>query len=254
MTIGKNIKRLRQNKGMTQERLAQKLGISAQAVSKWEKGIAFPDISLLPVLADDLGVSIDELMDFKLNAYTNKERFIKFMFTNNVLCFKGKKREEGFILNSENFETNEQIAKIGEAFADCIRENDIEFDTILGLAYHGIAFSLATAYALFDKYGMVVNYCHERKVPDSRGKTLCGYTLKNNDKVIIIDDFIITGNTLSERMDAICENTNMKIEAIVVIADRRPEGNKLLETRYDTKVYSVIKEEDIMKAMKHHVI
>lgn len=33
-----------------------------------------PDISLLPVLADDFGVSIDELMDFKLNVYTNKER------------------------------------------------------------------------------------------------------------------------------------------------------------------------------------
>lgn len=254
MTIGRNIRRLRQNKGMTQEQLAEKLGISAQAVSKWEKEIAYPDILLLPVLADEFEVSINELMDFKLNVYTNKERFIKFMFTNNVLSFKGKKREEGFILNSENFGTNAQIAKIGEAFADCIKENYIEFDTILGLAYHGIAFSLATAYALYNKYGTVVNYCHERKVPDSRGKTLCGYTLKNNDKVIIIDDFIITGNTLSKRLEAICENINMKIEAIVVITDRRTEENKLIETRYDTKVYSIIKEEDIMRAMKHHVI
>ena len=46
----------------------------------------------------------------------------------------------------------------------------------------------------------------------------------------------------------------MKIEAIVVITDRRTEENKLIETRYDTKVFSIIKEEDIIRAMKHHVI
>lgn len=51
MTIGMNIKRLRQNKGMTQEKLGEVLGISGQAVSKWESGAALPDIMILPTLA-----------------------------------------------------------------------------------------------------------------------------------------------------------------------------------------------------------
>ena len=79
MTIGVNIKRLRQNKGLTQEKLGEVLGISGQAVSKWESGAALPDITILPELADYFGISIDELMGYKLNALTYKEQFVKFM-------------------------------------------------------------------------------------------------------------------------------------------------------------------------------
>lgn len=63
MEIGSKIKQLRSQAGITQEQLANKLGISAQAVSKWETAITMPDISLLPALAGELGVSIDELFD-----------------------------------------------------------------------------------------------------------------------------------------------------------------------------------------------
>ena len=52
MTIGTNIKRLRQNKDVTQEQLGNVLGITSQAVSKWECETALPDIDLLPKLAD----------------------------------------------------------------------------------------------------------------------------------------------------------------------------------------------------------
>lgn len=63
MDIGNKIKRLRVKMGMTQEQLATKLSISAQSVSKWETGTTMPDIMLLPALAVQLGVSIDELFD-----------------------------------------------------------------------------------------------------------------------------------------------------------------------------------------------
>ena len=63
MEIGNKIKQLRNKSGMTQEQLAAMLGISAQSVSKWETGIAMPDITLLPLLAECFGVSIDELFD-----------------------------------------------------------------------------------------------------------------------------------------------------------------------------------------------
>ncbi|MBE7007864.1 MAG: helix-turn-helix transcriptional regulator [Ruminococcaceae bacterium] len=60
MELGKTIAALRKERGMTQEQLGQALGVSGQAVSKWEKGGA-PDAELLPAIADRLGVTIDTL-------------------------------------------------------------------------------------------------------------------------------------------------------------------------------------------------
>lgn len=66
MNIGNKIKVLRKEKGVTQEELANNVGVSFQAVSKWENNIALPDITLLPILAEYFGVSMDELFDFSL--------------------------------------------------------------------------------------------------------------------------------------------------------------------------------------------
>ena len=62
--IGENIKRLRMTKDITQEQLAEFLNISNVAVSKWERGETYPDISLLPVLAKYFDVTIDTLMGY----------------------------------------------------------------------------------------------------------------------------------------------------------------------------------------------
>ena len=55
MELGKKIRQLRFKAGMTQEQLAEKLGIGPQSVSKWENAVAMPDISLLPKLAEEIG-------------------------------------------------------------------------------------------------------------------------------------------------------------------------------------------------------
>ena len=65
MTIGKRIAMLRRQKGLKQEDLANELDVSPQAVSKWENDQTCPDISLLPRLAQLLGVSVDELLSGK---------------------------------------------------------------------------------------------------------------------------------------------------------------------------------------------
>ena len=65
MTIGKRIALLRREKNLTQEELAQHMGVSPQAVSKWENDQTCPDISALPKLARFLGVSVDELLEGK---------------------------------------------------------------------------------------------------------------------------------------------------------------------------------------------
>ena len=89
--IGKNIKKLRTAKNITQEQLASSLHISNQAVSKWEKEQAFPDISLLPMLADCFGVTMDELFGYRPDYLTYKERFVRFM------------------INTEHFITNTKL-------------------------------------------------------------------------------------------------------------------------------------------------
>ena len=63
MTIGKRITLLRKEKGLTQEELATHMGVSPQAVSKWENDQTCPDISALPKLARLLGVTVDELLE-----------------------------------------------------------------------------------------------------------------------------------------------------------------------------------------------
>ena len=63
MSLSENIKRLRLEKNMTQEQLATKLCVSAQAVSKWERSETYPDGALLIPLANVLEVSLDELFD-----------------------------------------------------------------------------------------------------------------------------------------------------------------------------------------------
>ncbi len=64
-TMGKRIVQLRKEKGYTQEQLAELVGVSAQAVSKWENDVSCPDISILPKLAEVLGVTTDELLGVK---------------------------------------------------------------------------------------------------------------------------------------------------------------------------------------------
>ncbi|HWQ97606.1 MAG TPA: helix-turn-helix domain-containing protein [Clostridia bacterium] len=64
-SMGKRIMQLRKEKGYTQEQLAEMMGVSAQAVSKWENDVSCPDISILPMLAEKLGVTTDELLGVK---------------------------------------------------------------------------------------------------------------------------------------------------------------------------------------------
>ncbi len=77
MNIGNNIKKLRLCKQITQEVLAKALGVSSQAVSKWETGTNAPDISMLPQIADFFGTSIDFLFREENVFATIKSEYIK---------------------------------------------------------------------------------------------------------------------------------------------------------------------------------
>lgn len=69
--IGKFISISRKNKNLTQEQLAEKLGVSINAVSKWERGLNLPDVSLMKELCDILNITLNELFEGK--NLTNEE-------------------------------------------------------------------------------------------------------------------------------------------------------------------------------------
>lgn len=97
-TLGMRIASLRRKQDLTQEELGEKLGVSSQAVSKWENDISAPDISILPALAGLLGTTVDALLTGKeaiesvrYNADGAKKDINNTVFRIRVLCSDGDK-------------------------------------------------------------------------------------------------------------------------------------------------------------------
>ena len=83
MNFGENFKRLRKEKDVTQEKIAEALGVSSQSVSRWELSICYPDLELLPSIANYFGVTIDSLLSN--DAPSKKQDFDIFNETVNKL-------------------------------------------------------------------------------------------------------------------------------------------------------------------------
>lgn len=76
--FGKNLKQLRAERNLTQERLADFLGVSFQTISKWERDDSYPDISMLPVIASFFKVSVDDLLGVK--EAENEEKIQQYLY------------------------------------------------------------------------------------------------------------------------------------------------------------------------------
>lgn len=83
LLLGENVKRKRLEKGLTQEEVATHIGISAQSVSKWERSEGYPDIEMLPALANYFKISIDELLGVSLTEKEEKYNAVNNIWTNN---------------------------------------------------------------------------------------------------------------------------------------------------------------------------
>ncbi len=94
MNIGNKIKALRLKASTTQETMAEALGVSSQAISKWENNICAPDISLLPAISEFLGVTIDELFDLSVEQKLHR--------IENMLDYENELTDEQF-RNTEEF-------------------------------------------------------------------------------------------------------------------------------------------------------
>ncbi len=82
--FSENLRRLRQSKGYTQEQVADHLGVSPQSVSRWECGATFPDILLLPTIAEYYCVTVDDLFREGVDSYPNYAQRLLAIFSSTL--------------------------------------------------------------------------------------------------------------------------------------------------------------------------
>ena len=249
------IRTLRKNKNLTQQQLADALSVSAQTVSKWETDLSVPDISLLPVIARYFGITIDDLFDYRLEALSYKERFVRFMVDNGMLRLGRFELQSGRVspyhIHSGYYRAGQQIAKLSEFYAECIREHMLEGHCLIGNSRREIPLVIATGMTLYSKYGIDASYCVDDTLPYDR----------DAGEMVLITDTFTSGNTLRGALEHIKAYAGKYPTDIVVSVDRMERGidspisaRHAIEREFGVRIHSIVTLEDIIRAMEHGVI
>ncbi|MCM1329584.1 MAG: orotate phosphoribosyltransferase [Ruminococcus sp.] len=196
-----------------------------------------------------------------------KHDFIKFMVESGVLTFGEFTLKSGrispYFMNSGNYKTGAQLARLGEFYAECIHDNGIEFDTLFGPAYKGIPLAVSTAVALYSKFGIDVNYCFDRKEAKDHGEggLIVGKQLADGERVVIIEDVMTSGKALREVMPKLKAEADVVPAAMVIQADRMEKGLtsdksavQEVSGEFGIKIYSIVNMNDIIEAIEREVV
>jgi orotate phosphoribosyltransferase len=171
-------------------------------------------------------------------------------------------RKAPYFVNTGNYKTGMQLAKLGEYYAECIKENNINADTLFGPAYKGIPLAVSCSIALFNKYNLELNYCFDRKETKDHGEggLIVGKQLKDGEKVIIIEDVITAGTAIRQVVPILKNAANVDIVAMIISVDRMEKGSGELSAVQEVKkefgieVYPIVTINDIINAIKNDVI
>lgn len=196
-----------------------------------------------------------------------KQDFIKFMVDSGVLTFGEFTLKSGrlspYFMNSGNYKTGAQLARLGEFYAECIHDNGIEFDTLFGPAYKGIPLAVSTAVALYSKFGIDVNYCFDRKEAKDHGEGGCivGKQLTDGERVVIIEDVMTSGKALREVMPKLKEAANVNVAAMVIQVDRMEKGLngdksavQEVSGEFGVNIYPIVTMNDIIDAIRDGIV
>ncbi len=199
--------------------------------------------------------------------YTYKQEFIRFMVNNGVLKFGEFTLKSGriapYFINTGNYKTGKQLAKLGEYYAACIHDNGLDAETLVGPAYKGIPLSVATAIAMYQNYEKELNYCFDRKEVKDHGDggLFVGKQLVDGEKVIIIEDVMTSGKALREILPKLEAAAKVNVVGMIISVDRREKAlNSELSAVSEAKkefgidVYSVVTMDDIIAAIEDGVI
>lgn len=196
-----------------------------------------------------------------------KNDFIKFMTECGVLTFGDFTLKSGrkapYFVNTGNYKTGRQLAKLGEFYAECIKEHGLEPETLFGPAYKGIPLAVSCSVALFNKFGMDVNYCFDRKEAKDHGEggVIVGKQLTDGENVVIIEDVITAGTAIRQVIPVLKQNADVRISAMVISVDRMEKGKEgnfsavqEVKNEFGIDVFSIVTINDIIDAIKNGVI
>ncbi|MCC8192886.1 MAG: orotate phosphoribosyltransferase [Ruminococcus sp.] len=198
---------------------------------------------------------------------TYKEEFIRFMVDSGVLTFGEFTLKSGrkapYFVNTGNYKTGAQLARLGGFYADCIKENGIEAETFFGPAYKGIPLAVSAAVAMYNKYGKEINYTFDRKEVKDHGEggIFVGKQLEDGEKVVIIEDVMTSGKALKESMPKLKSAADVDVTAMVITVDRMEKAldsdKSAVQNAFDeygVRVYSIVNINDIIEAIKSGVV
>lgn len=161
-----------------------------------------------------------------------KQEFIEFMIDCQALKFGEftlkSGRKSPFFMNAGAYVTGAQLRKLGEYYAKAIHSTyGDDFDVLFGPAYKGIPISVATAMAYSELYGREVRYCSDRKEEKDHGAdkgSFLGSSLKDGDRVVMIEDVTTSGKSMEETVPKVRGAADVEILGLMVSLNRMEVG------------------------------
>lgn len=198
---------------------------------------------------------------------TYRESFIRFMVESGVLTFGEFTLKSGrkapYFINTGNYKTGAQLSKLGGYYAECIKENNLSADTLVGPAYKGIPLAVSAAVALYNKFGTDMNYCFDRKEAKDHGEggLFVGKQLTDGERVILIEDVMTSGKALREMLPKLKAAADVEVIGMVISVDRMEKSldsdRSAVQSAYEefgVPVYSIVNINDIIAAIEDGVI
>lgn len=189
-----------------------------------------------------------------------KKEFIEFMVDCNVLKFGEftlkSGRKSPFFMNAGAYVTGSQLRKLGQYYATAIHDNyGTDFDVLFGPAYKGIPLAVATTMAFSELYGRDIKYCSNRKEVKDHGDAgiLLGSSLRDGDRVVIIEDVTTSGKSIEETFPILKEQANVDVVGLMVSLNRQERGktqqNALAEIRemYGIETGAIVTMEEVVE-------
>lgn len=196
-----------------------------------------------------------------------RAEFIQFMVRSGVLTFGDFTTKSGrktpYFINTGNYKTGAQAARLGDYYAACVQEHMPEgIDCLFGPAYKGIPLAVTTAASLYRNYRRDLPYCFNRKEVKDHGEGgfMVGYQPKDGDRVAIIEDVVTAGTAVRESIELFKNVADVKIVALFVSADRMERGTRecttLDELRedYGIQVYPIVTIQDIKETLHNRPV
>ena len=190
---------------------------------------------------------------------TYQEEFITFMVRSGVLTFGDFTTKSGrrtpYFINTGNYRTGAQAARLGDYYAACLQEH-LPADTtaLFGPAYKGIPLAVSAAASLYRNYDRDLPYCFNRKEAKDHGEggSMVGYQPVDGDVIAIVEDVVTAGTAVRESIALFRDVADVTISSLFVSVDRMERGTGTRSTldelreEYGIAVHPIVTVRDII--------